>query len=51
MADKEEFTFRAGSVYELPLDKSLNMLQRSYALNIRIYSTSTFLENDSVCCA
>ena len=28
MADKEEFTFRAGSVYELPLDKSLNMLQK-----------------------
>lgn len=28
MADKEEFTFRAGSVYELPMDKSLNMLQQ-----------------------
>ena len=28
MADKEGFTFRAGSVYELPLDKSLNMLQQ-----------------------
>lgn len=28
MADKEEFTFRAESVYELPLDKSLNMLQK-----------------------
>lgn len=44
MADKEEFTFRAGSVYELPLDKSRICSKRSYALNIRIYSTSTFLE-------